>query len=219
MRVLIGCESSGTMRRAFRALGHDAWSCDILPADDGSIFHIQGDAIEAAYEGRTWADGRLSTLPWDLMIAHPSCTHLAASGARHFAAKRADGRQQAAIEFALKLWNAPIERIALEQPVSVLAGVLGRAHQVVHPYWFGHMEQKATCFWLKNLPLLVPTDDVKAEMLLLPKNVRERVHYMPPGPDRWKLRSKTFDGLAKAAAMQWGGVVPVMRDLFDEVAA
>jgi hypothetical protein len=207
MKILFGCESSGTMRRAFRALGHDAWSCDILPADDGSIHHIQGDVLERLEDG------------WDMAVFHPPCTHLAVSGARHFAAKRADGRQQAALEFALKLWNAPIPKIALEQPVSVLASVLGKAHQVVHPYWFGHMEQKATCFWLKNLPLLVPTDDVKAEMLLLPKNVRERIHYMPPGPDRWKLRSKTFDGLAKACAMQWGGVVPVMRDLFEEVAA
>ena len=198
MKALVGCESSGAMRRALRALGHDAWSCDVLPADDGSIYHIQGDVLHHLDKG------------WELAIFHPPCTHLAVSGARHFAAKRADGRQQAAIEFALKLWNAPIERIALEQPVSILAGVLGKAHQVVHPHWFGHMEQKATCFWLKNLPPLVATDDVKAEMLLLPQNIRERVHYLPPSPDRWKQRSKTFDGLAKAAAMQWGGVVPVM---------
>lgn len=192
MRVLIGCESSGTMRRAFRCLGYDAWSCDILPADDGSEFHLHGDVLGHLNDG------------WDMAIFHPPCTHLAVSGSRHFEAKRVDGRQQAAIDFALALWNAPIKRIALEQPVSVLSSVIGPAHQTVQPWMFGHMEQKATCFWLKNLPPLNPTNVVKKEMMELPKSIRERVHYMPPGPDRWKLRSKTFDGLAMAAATQWG---------------
>lgn len=192
MKVLIGCESSGTMRSAFRALGYDAWSCDILPADDGSEHHYQSDVLDHLNDR------------WDLAIFHPPCTHLAVSGSRHFPAKQADGRQQAALDFALKLWNAPIAKIALEQPVSILAGVLGKAHQVVHPYLFGHMEQKATCFWLKGLPQLIETNNVKAEMMKLPKNIRERVHHMPPGPERWKLRSKTFDGLAQAAAVQWG---------------
>jgi len=192
MKVLIGCESSGTMRRAFRALGYNAWSCDILPADDGSEHHIQGDVLGVVNDG------------WDVGIFHPPCTHLAVSGSRHFEAKKADGRQQAALDFAVKLWNAPIKRIALEQPVSILSSTIGPAYQTVQPWMFGHMEQKATCLWLKNLPQLEETNNVRAEMMNLPKNVRERVHYMPPGPDRWKLRSKTFDGLAQAAASQWG---------------
>jgi len=180
------------MRRAFRALGYDAWSCDILAADDGSEHHIQGDVLGVINDG------------WDVGIFHPPCTHLAVSGSRHFEAKKADGRQQAALDFAVKLWNAPIKRIALEQPVSILPSAIGPAHQTVQPWMFGHMEQKATCLWLKNLPQLEETNNVRAEMMKLPKNVRERVHYMPPGPDRWKLRSKTFDGLAQAAASQWG---------------
>ena len=199
MRVLIGCESSGTMRRAFRALGHDAWSCDVLPANDGDAHHIQDDVLAHLEES------------WDLAVFHPPCTHLSVSGARHHAAKREDGRQQAALDFAVKLWMAPIKHIALEQPVSVLASVLGPSHQTVQPWMFGHMEQKATCFWLKRLPPLQETCNVKAEMMKLSKQERERVHYMPPGPERWKARSKTFDGLAAAAADQWGGYAAFQR--------
>jgi len=196
MKVLIDCEFSGIVRAAFRKLGHDAWSCDLLPAEDGSPYHIVGDAIKAAYEGRTWEDGRLSAEPWDLMICHPPCTHLAVSGARYFAAKRADGRQQEAIEFVRKLLDAPIEKIALEQPISIISSVIRKPDQIIQPWMFGHGETKATCLWLKNLPKLIPTNIVDGR--------DDRIHKMPPGPDRWKKRSTTYQGIANAMAEQWG---------------
>ena len=187
MNVLIDCEYSGRGREAFRKLGHNAWSCDLLPSEDDSPYHLQLDAIDAMY-----------LMPWDLMIAHPPCTHTAVSGARHFAAKRADGRQQAAIEFVRKLLDAPIPKIALEQPVSIISSIIRKPDQVIQPWQFGHGETKATCLWLKGLPLLQPTNVV---------NGREaRVHRMPPGPDRWKERSRTYQGVADAMAAQWGNV-------------
>lgn len=192
MRVLVACEFSGTVRRAFQAHGHEAWSCDLLPAEDGSAYHIEGDVMPHLSAG------------WDLMIAHPPCTHLAVSGAAHFAAKRADGRQQAALDFVRALVDAPIPRIAIENPVSVISSAIRRPDQIIQPHMFGHMEQKATCLWLKGLPPLRPTHDVKAEMMALPKNQRERLHYLPPSPDRWRERSRTFSGIAEAMASQWG---------------
>lgn len=194
MRVLVACEFSGTVRDAFRARGHDAWSCDLLPCESGPQWHIQGDATAIIGDG------------WDLMIAHPPCTHLAVSGAMHFPAKRADGRQQAALDFVRMLLDAPIPRIALENPVSVISSQIRKPDQIIHPYMFGHPEQKTTCLWLKGLPKLVPTNDVKEQMMLLPKNQRERLHYLPPGPDRWKARSKTFQGIADAMAQQWSNL-------------
>jgi len=195
MRVLIACESSGTVREAFRANGHDAWSCDLLPADDDSEYHMQGDGIDA-----------IKSQQWNLIICHPPCTHLAVSGAAHFAAKRADGRQQAGIDLFMAFVGACKEsgaRWAIENPVCIMSSKYRYPDQIVQPWMFGHMEQKATCFWLSGLPPLIPTDDVYEQMMELPKKERERIHMMPPGPDRWKARSKTFDGIAQAMANQW----------------
>lgn len=184
MRVLIACEFSGVVRRAFRALGHDAWSCDLLPAEDGSEFHIQDDAIIVAHRGDL-----------DLMICHPPCTHLAVSGARWFKDKVVEQAQ--ALDFVRRLLDAPIERIALENPVSIISTKIRKSDQVIQPWQYGHPETKATCLWLKNLPKLVPTDIVEGR--------EARVHRMPPWPNRWKERSRTFSGVAEAMANQWGG--------------
>jgi hypothetical protein len=192
MRVLVACEFSGRVRQAFRDLGHDAWSCDLLPSEDGSAYHVQGDVLCVVADR------------WDIGIFHPPCTDLAVSGARHFAAKKADGRQDAALDFVRALLGAPIPRIALENPVSIISSKVRKPDQIIQPFMFGHPERKATCLWLKGLPPLLPTHDVEAEMMALPKRERERVHYMPPGPDRWKNRSRTFQGIATAMARQWG---------------
>lgn len=185
MRVLVACEYSGRVRDAFRSLGHDAWSCDLLPTEvEGP--HYCGDVFDVIGDG------------WDLMIAHPPCTDLAVSGARHFAAKRADGRQQAALEFVRNLMNAPIERICIENPVSIISSHIRPADQYIQPWQFGHGETKKTGLWLKNLPKLVPTNIVEGR--------EARVHRMPPGPDRWKERSRTYQGVADAFAAQWGGL-------------
>lgn len=187
MRVLVACEFSGTVRRAFAARGHDAWSCDLLPADDGSAQHIQGDVSGVLGDG------------WDMMIGHPPCTDLAVSGARHFAAKIADGRQGRALDFVRLLMDAPIPQIAIENPISVISSHIRKPDQVIQPWQFGHGETKATCLWLKNLPKLRPTNIVDGR--------DNRIHRMPPGPDRWKLRSVTYSGIADAMADQWGGWV------------
>jgi site-specific DNA-cytosine methylase len=194
MRVLVACEYSGRVRDAFIAEGHDAVSCDLLPSETPGP-HVRGDVLDL-----------LAGESFDLMIAHPPCTDLAVSGARHFAAKRADGRQQAALRFVRDLLDAPVERIALENPVSIISSQIRKPDQIIQPWMFGHPETKATCLWLKGLPPLVPTDDVRAEMESLPKSQRNRVHYMSPGPDRWKERSRTFEGIAAAMAKQWGSV-------------
>lgn len=188
-RVLIGCEFSGVMRRAFRARGHDAWSCDLLPAEDGSPYHLQGDVRR---EVGWWSANEL-----DLLIAHPPCTHLAVSGARWFKDKQQE--QAEALEFVRLLLDAPIKHIALENPVSIISSRIRKPDQIVQPWMFGHGETKATCWWLKNLPKLKPTNVVEGR--------EARVHKMPPGPDRWKERSRTFTGMAEAAAQQWGDYV------------
>lgn len=185
MKVLVACEYSGRVRDAFRALGHEAYSCDLLPAETPSPFHIRGDALEIANGG--W---------WDLMIAHPPCTHLAVSGARHFAAKQADGRQREAIEFFLALARVQIPRIAIENPVCIMSSVWRKPDQTIQPWMFGHGETKATCLWLKGLPHLVPTNLVNGR--------EQRIWKMPPSPDRWKERSRTYEGVAQAMADQWG---------------
>ena len=190
MRVLVACEFSGVVRRAFQERGHDAWSCDLLPCEGDPVWHIQGDAVEAAYNR-----------PWDMMIAHPPCTHLAVSGARWF--KKKQREQEEALEFVQRLLDAPIPKIALENPVGAISTRIRKPDQTIQPYQFGHMEQKKTCLWLKNLPKLVDTHNVYDAMMQLPKKERERMHYLPPSPDRWKLRSKTFDGIAQAMAQQW----------------
>jgi hypothetical protein len=184
VRVLVACEYSGRVREAFRRRGHDAWSCDLLPAEDGSDSHTQYDAryIASAYD-------------WDLMIAHPPCTHLAVSGAGHFEAKRADGRQQEAIDFFLALAHAPIPRIAIENPVCIMSSVWREPDQIIQPWQFGHGETKATCLWLKGLPPLRPTNIVAGR--------EQRIWKMPPSADRWKGRSRTYEGIAEAMADQW----------------
>ncbi len=188
LRVLIACEFSGVVRRAFRALGHDAWSCDLMEAEDDSPFHFHGDVMTFMR--------RLDY--WDLMIAHPPCTDLAVSGARHFPAKIADGRQQRALDFVKALMNAPIPRIAIENPISVISSNIRKPDQIIQPWQFGHGETKATCLWLKNLPKLVPTNIVEGR--------EARIHKMPPSPNRWKERSRTFEGIAAAMAEQWGSI-------------
>lgn len=182
MRVLVACEFSGVVREAFRRKGHDAWSCDLLPAEDGSQFHIQGDCLEVLQDN------------WDLMIAHPPCTHLAVSGARWFKDKQ--NEQAEALNFVKLLLNARIEKIALENPISIISSKIRKPDQIIQPWQFGHGETKATCLWLKNLPLLKPTKIVDGRIA--------RVHNLPPSPDRWKLRSITYQGIADAMAEQWG---------------
>jgi hypothetical protein len=190
MKVLVACESSGTVREAFRSRGHDAWSCDLLPADDGSEYHLQADAVAVCA-----AQG------WDLIIAHPPCTHLASSGARWFAEKRDDGRQQAGIALFEAIRDAcggvPY---AIENPVGIMSTLWRKPDQIIQPWQFGHGETKATCLWLQGLPLLDPTDIVDGR--------EARIHRMPPSADRWKQRSKTYDGIAKAMAQQWGALLP-----------
>lgn len=185
MRVLVACEFSGVVREAFRYLGHDAWSCDILPAEDGSEFHIQ-------YDVRDFVMGR----GWDLMIAHPPCTHLAVSGARWFKEKRVE--QEQALRFVQMLMDAPIDQIAIENPISIISSRIRKPDQIIQPWMFGHGETKATCLWLKNLPKLTPTNIVEGR--------EAKVHRMAPGPDRWKERSRTYKGIAQAMAEQWGGI-------------
>lgn len=191
VRVLVACEFSGIVREAFRKRGHDAWSCDVLSSDDDGD-HFREDILTVLGWG----------MRWDLMIAHPPCTHLAVSGAPHFHRKQKE--QAEALEFVRMLLGAPIERIALENPVSVISTRIRKPDQIIQPWMFGHMEQKKTCLWLKNLPPLKPTDNVYDEMMLLPKNKRERLHYLGPSKDRWKERSRTFQGIADAMAEQWG---------------
>jgi len=196
MRILIACEYSGTVRDAFTAKGHDATSCDILPTDKPGK-HYQGDVLDIINDG------------WDMMIAHPPCTFLTNSGVTwlHKDPSRWDKLDDGASFFKMLL-NANIPKIAVENPImhKYAKDRIGniKQTQVIQPWMFGHMEQKATCLWLKNLSMLVPTHNVKNEMMELPKRDRERLHYLPPSAERWKLRSKTFQGIANAMAEQWG---------------
>lgn len=181
MRVLVACEFSGIVRDAFLRRGHDAWSCDYLPTEAPGP-HIQGDVLSVLNDN------------WGLMIAHPPCTHLAVSGARWFKGK--EELQARALDFVRILLNAPIPRIALENPVSVISTKIRKPDQIIQPWMFGHPETKATCLWLKNLPQLVPTNIVEGRY--------GRVWREPPTPDRWKKRSITYQGIADAMAEQWG---------------
>lgn len=183
MKILIACEYSGAVRDAFISQGHDAMSCDLLPTDAPGP-HYQGDVRDVL------------DYPWDLMVAHPPCTHLSVSGARHFGDKKMDGRQQSAVSFFMSLARAQIPMIAIENPVCIMSSIWRKPDQVIQPWMFGHGETKATCLWLKGLPKLVPTDVVEGR--------DPRIHHMPPSPDRWKLRSATYAGIAKAMADQWG---------------
>ena len=195
MRVLVACEYSGTVRDAFIRKGHSAWSCDILPTDVSGP-HYQCDVME------------IIDNDWDLMIAHPPCTYLTNSGVcwLHKDPLRWDKLKEGA-EFFKALLQAPIPRIAVENPImhKYARELIGQDKtQVIQPWMFGHKEQKATCLWLKGLPPLQPTNNVKAEMMKLSSAERQRIHYLPPSPDRWKIRSTTFQGIADAMAEQWG---------------
>ena len=184
MNVLIACEFSGIVREAFKGRGHYAMSCDLLPTEKDGL-HYGGDVLNI-----------FDDYVWDMMIAFPPCTHLAVSGARWFKDKKADGRQQEAIDFFMLLANAPIPKIAIENPVGIMSTEWRKPDQIIQPWQFGHGETKATCLWLKNLPELYPTNIV---------NGREsRIHKMSPSEDRSKLRSITYQGIADAMADQWG---------------
>lgn len=183
MKVLVACEYSGRVRDAFIKMGHDAMSCDMLQTERPG-HHYQGDVFDIIGDG------------WDLMIAHPPCTHLAVSGARHFAAKESSGVQQEALEFVRRLLDAPIPKIALENPVSIISTRIRKPSQIIQPWMFGHGETKTTCLWLKGLHKLVPTAIVAGRS--------DRIHKMPPSPNRWKERSRTYQGIADAMAAQWG---------------
>ena len=191
VRVLIACEFSGVVRDAFIERGHDAVSCDILSTEQPGP-HIQGDVLEILDDG------------WDLMIAHPPCTHLAVSGARWFKDKVEE--QKEALDFVRVLLDAPIPMIALENPVSVISTQIRKPDQIVQPYWFGDEATKTTCLWLKNLPPLEPTDMVGKGERHITKSGRSlpKWYNLPPSPDRAKIRSATFTGFAKAMAGQWG---------------
>jgi hypothetical protein len=206
--VLVACERSGVVRRAFRALGHDAWSCDLEPADDGSPHHFQYNALWPAY---------IRAFHWDLLIAHPECTYLANSGAKHlYAGMKAENgpnperwaRMGAAAGFFLALWDAPVPRIAIENPIMLghprrLFGI-PEPTQTIQPWQFGHGETKATCLWLKNLPPLEPTNIVEGR--------EQRVFRMAPGPNRKRDRSRTFEGIAEAMAQQWGSSLAEQKE-------
>ena len=196
MKILVACEESQAVTIELRKLGHEAYSCDIQDQSGGfPEWHIMGDVVP------------LLDQEWDMIIAFPPCTDLAVSGAAWFAEKRKDGRQQASIDFFMLFANAKCEKIAIENPVGIMSTQWRKPDQIVQPYHFGHMEQKKTCFWLKGLPKLQHTENVFDAMMELPKKDRERLHYLLPGPERAKLRSKTFPGIAKAIAEQWGGKV------------
>jgi hypothetical protein len=190
MRILIACEYSGTVRDAFAAHGHYAMSCDLLPTETEGI-HYQGDVFDVIDQD------------WDMAIMHPPCTHLAVSGAAHFAAKIADGRQQQALDFVQKLMDCKIPKWCLENPVSIISSKIRKPDQIIQPWMFGHPESKATCLWLNGLSKLKETKNVKELFNSLPKKEQQRIHYLSPSADRWKIRSKTFKGIADAMAEQW----------------
>jgi hypothetical protein len=194
MRVLVACEYSGAVRDAFRAQGHEAMSCDLLPTDVPGPHH-QGSVLDVLGDG------------WDMMIAFPPCTHLASSGARWFDAKRADGRQQQGIDFFMALANADIPKIAIENPVGIMSTQWRKPDQIIQPYHHGHEATKTTCLWLKGLPLLKPTNTVGKGERHVTKSGRSlpKWYNLPPSEDRWKIRSTTFKGIADAMAKQWGG--------------
>lgn len=188
MKVLVACEFSGVVRDAFLQKGHDAVSCDLLPTERPGP-HIHGDVLEVLDDG------------WDLMIAHPPCTYLTVSGNKWFKPEFKDrfpdriNQRKEAIDFFMGLVNAPIQKSAIENPIGIMSTQYRKPNQIIQPWMFGHGETKATCIWLKNLPKLNPTNVVSGR--------EERLHRLPPSPDRWKKRSITFQGIADAMADQW----------------
>jgi hypothetical protein len=196
MRVLIACEFSGTVRDAFKKRGHDAWSCDLLDTETPGN-HYKGDVFE------------IISQEWDLMIAHPPCTYLSNSGVRWL--KNNPERQELrekAVDFVYKLLDCNIEKIAIENPIGHLSTIWRKPEQIIQPFYFGEPHWKSTCLWLKNLPLLIKTNEVKPEQKLCggakPGRITSELHRLPPGKDRWKIRSKTYQGMASAMAEQWG---------------
>ena len=200
MRVLVGCEYSGAVRSAFRKLGHEAWSCDLLACMDGGE-HIQGDVLDVLADN------------WDLAIFHPPCTDLAVSGARYFAQKRES--QGKALDFVRALMHAPIPLICLENPVSIISSKIRKPDQIIHPFEYGHPEAKTTCLWLKGLPHLVPTAILEPTRWAITPGGKRVARWenqtlsgqnkLGPSEDRWKIRSTTYQGIADAMAQQWGG--------------
>jgi len=193
IKVLVACEESQAVTIEMRKIGIEAYSCDIEPCSGGHPeWYLQQDVIP------------LLKQDWGIIIAFPPCTHLAVSGAAWFKEKRKDGRQQQGIDFFMKFANCKCKKIAIENPVGIMSTVWRKPDQIIQPYEFGHPERKATCIWLKGLPKLQGTDNVKEYMETLPDNKQQRLHYLPPSKERAKLRSKTFPGIAKAMAEQWG---------------
>ena len=186
MKILIACEYSGIVRDAFRFLlnGHDAWSCDIVKSERSNNYHIQGDVTNVL------------GMSWDMIIAFPPCTHLAASGARWFKDKIADGRQKAGVDFFMQFANHPCQKIAIENPIGIMSTRYRKPDQIIQPWQFGHGETKATCLWLKGLPKLKPTNIVEGR--------ENKIWRMPPSKDRAKKRSLTYQGIADAMAQRWG---------------
>jgi site-specific DNA-cytosine methylase len=180
----VACEFSGVVREAFRKKGHDAWSCDLLPSDDKSQYHIRDDVLNHLNDG------------WDIMIAHPPCTYLCVSGARWFKEQSRQMLQLDALQFIKILMSAPINKIAIENPIGIISTKIRKPDQIIQPWMFGHGETKATCLWLKNLPKLIPTNIVGGREPI--------IHHMSPGKNRGKLRSITYKGIAEAMAEQWG---------------
>ena len=187
MKVLVACESSGVVRDAFIKYGHDAMSCDLLDTESPGP-HYKGDLFDVI------------DYPWDLAIFHPECTHICVSGSRHFEAKRFDGRQQAAVSFFMRVVRRSrhIKKTVIENPVCIMSTLYRKPDQIIQPWQFGHGETKATCLWLKGLPPLTPTNIVEGRA--------DRIHKMPPGPNRWRERSRTYYGIGDAMALQWGFV-------------
>ena len=232
MRVLLACEESQEVCIEFRKRGHETYSCDILPCSGGHPnWHIQYDILEILKGGMMWTESgnRIVINGWDIMIAFPPCTHLAVSGARHFEEKRKDGRQQEGIDFFMALVNAPIDKIAIENPVGIMSSIYRKPDQIIQPYYFGDEAQKTTCLWLKNLiPLFHAVEpDLfnnsvthvgKGDFYITPTGKKHSAWMMDPinangkkigyNTDEIKsLRSKTFPGIAKAMAEQWGGTI------------
>ncbi len=195
MKILVACEESQAVTIELRKLGHEAYSCDIEPCSGGHPeWHLQQDVVPLLKE------------KWDMIIAFPPCTHLASSGARWFEQKRRDGRRRQGIDFFMRFTNLQCPKVAIENPIGIMSTYYRKPDQIIQPWMFGHPEKKATCLWLKGLPLLQPTNDVSEIMKTLPKNKQERLRYLPPSTERAKLRSKTFPGIAKAMAEQWAGI-------------
>jgi hypothetical protein len=185
VKVLVACEFSGIVREAFRKLGHDAWSCDLLPSEIPSEYHIQADVGNVIFENK-----------WDMMIAFPPCTYLCVSGARWF--KERQFEQEQALEFVASLMDAPIEHICIENPIGIISTAIRKPDQIIQPWMFGHGETKATCLWLKNLPKLKPSNVVEGR--------EARIHHMPPSETRGMDRSRTYPGIGEAMAQQWGSI-------------